>query len=183
MLTRRDALAPGIVAAAGQGVARRLLALPELAAAREVLAYLPIRNEVDTSLVAERLLAGGKRLLLPRCRKNAPGQLDLGPVSCLEEAVPGHYGILEPPEGCCRAPEAFAPDVVLVPGVAFDLQGGRLGFGGGYYDRLLALPMAARAFAVGVCYAFQLLPLLPTEPWDRPVNAVVTELQTVVVHS
>jgi len=181
MLARRDALSPDFVAAASLAVARQTMALPQVASACEVLAYLPIRNEVDATLVAGRLLDAGKRLLLPRCRKDAPGWLDLGPITCLSEAVPGRFGILEPPADCCRGPEAFAPDVILAPGVAFDLQGARLGFGGGYYDRLLALPMAANAFVVGLAYAFQLLPRLPADPWDRPVDAVVTELQTHLV--
>ena len=65
-----------------------------------------------------------------------------------------------------------------MPGVTFDTKGGRLGFGGGYYDRLLALPMAASALTIGLAYAFQVVPRLPAESWDKPVDILVTELQT-----
>ena len=181
MLARRSALAGSDASLASLAVAGNVFSLPAYRNAREIAAYLPIKNEVDAALVAERALADGKRLLLPRCRSDAPGLLDLGCVSCLSDVVPGRFGILEPRQAVCRPPEAFAPDVILVPGLAFDRRGNRLGFGGGYYDRLLALPMAAAAFVVGLGYAFQLVDHLPAEPWDRPVNAVVTDRQTLLV--
>lgn len=178
MLARRSGLAPGIVAANSRAITSAVLALPEWQQAVEALVYLPIRGEVDASALAESLLARGGRVLLPRCRDNAPGQLDLGCVSCLTEALPGRYGIPEPPADVCRPPEAFAPDVIVVPAVAFDRHGTRLGFGGGYYDRLLALPMAQKACLIGLAHDFQLVPRLPAEAWDKPVHLVVTELQT-----
>jgi len=178
MQARRAALTATDVALASQAVAQRVLALPAYRAAREVAAYLPVQNEADAALVAAQALADGKRLLLPRCRANAPGLLDFGCVSCLSDVVPGRFGILEPLEAVCRPPESFAPDLILVPGLAFDVQGRRLGFGGGYYDRLLALPQIARAFSVGLAFDFQLVAALPADSWDRPVNAVVTDRQT-----
>uniref|UniRef100_I2Q1N9 5-formyltetrahydrofolate cyclo-ligase n=1 Tax=Desulfovibrio sp. U5L TaxID=596152 RepID=I2Q1N9_9BACT len=178
MRRRREALAPAFVAEASAAVAARVAALPRFAAAREVLAYLPVRNEVDAGLLAKMVLDSGRRLLLPRCRPNAPGFLDLGCVADLTDAVPGRFGILEPRPELCVLPEAFAPGLILVPGLAFDAHGLRLGQGGGYYDRLLALPMAAGALAVGLAYAFQMVPRLPAEPWDRPVDLVATEQQT-----
>jgi 5-formyltetrahydrofolate cyclo-ligase len=180
MLARRAALAPDAVARASQAAAERIMALPAYREAREILAYLPVRNELDAGLVAGRALNDGKRLLLPRCRAGAPGLLDLGCVRCLSEVRPGRYGILEPPQQACQPPETFAPDLILVPGLAFDVRGNRLGFGGGYYDRLLALPTADSAFTVGLGYAFQLVLSLPAAPWDRPVNAVVTDRQTLL---
>ena len=181
MRARRAALAATDVALASQAIAARVLALPAYRAAREVAAYLPVQNEVDAALVAGQALADGKRLLLPRCRSDAPGLLDFGCVTCLSDVVPGRFGILEPREAACRPPQAFAPDVILVPGLAFDAQGRRLGFGGGYYDRLLALPQMARALSVGLAFDFQLVAALPADPWDRPVNAVVTDRQTTLI--
>ena len=180
ILARRSALAPEAVAAAGRLAAQRVLALPAYVQAREILAYMAVRNELDAGPIARQALAQGKRLLLPRCRDGAPGLVDLGCVGCLSEAVPGSYGILEPPREACRPPEAFSPDLILVPGLAFDRRGNRLGFGGGYYDRLLALPMAQKAFTAGLGYDFQLVPTLPADPWDQPVNAVVTDRQTLL---
>ena len=159
-------------------MAERVLALPQWAAARDILLYLSVKNEVDTYALAGQALAEGRGLLLPRCRPDAPGFLDLGRIAALSEVRPGRYGIPEPPAGRCRPPEAFAPDLILVPGLAFDLTGRRLGFGGGYYDRLLALPAMAQACVVGLAYAFQIVTRLPAESWDRPMDAVVTERTT-----
>ncbi|MHC1711594.1 MAG: 5-formyltetrahydrofolate cyclo-ligase [Solidesulfovibrio sp.] len=178
MLRRRDALSRDFVMAASQAVIRGVMQLPRWPLAGEVLAYLPIRNEVDATALVEDLLARGRRLLLPRCRDNQPGQLDLGCVSCLTDVTPGRYGILEPRQDLCLPPEAFAPDMILVPGLAFDATGARLGFGGGYYDRLLALPLATGAYIVGLGYDFQMTPRLPVAIWDKPMDAIVTELQT-----
>lgn len=180
MLAKRAALTVEAVALASQAAAARLLALPAYRTAREVAAYLPVKNEVDAAIIAGQALADGKRLLLPRCRDDAPGLLDFGCVTCLSDVVPGRFGILEPREAACRPPGAFAPDLILVPGLAFDGLGRRLGFGGGYYDRLLALPVMARAFSVGLAFDFQLVAALPADPWDRPVNAVVTDRQTIL---
>jgi 5-formyltetrahydrofolate cyclo-ligase len=178
MLRRRDALSRDFVTEASQAVQRGVAQFPRWQSAREVLSYLSIRSEVDTTALAEEILARGGRLLLPRCRDKEPGQLDLGCVSCLADTTPGRYGILEPRPDLCLPPEAFAPDLILVPGLAFDATGARLGFGGGYYDRLLALPMAAGAFVVGLGYAFQMVPRLPVAAWDRPMDAIVTEQHT-----
>ena len=183
MSARRAALTPEAVAAAGRSAAKRVLALPAYGRAREILAYMAVRNELDAGLIASQALADGKRLLLPRCRDGAPGLVDLGCVRCLSEAAPGSYGIPEPPREACLPPEAFSPDLILVPGLAFDRRGARLGFGGGYYDRLLALPMAQNAFIVGLGYDFQLVAALPAEPWDKPVNAVVSDRQTLLTTS
>jgi len=175
ILAQRAGLSLAFVARASQAVAERLEALPPFAAAHEILAYLPIRKEVDVAIVVERLLEAGRRVLLPRCRSDAPGLLDIGCIACLDDVTPGRFGILEPREALCHPPEAFAPDVILTPGVAFDPKGTRLGFGGGYYDRLLAQPMAAHACVLGLAYTFQIVPSLPVEPWDRPMDAIITE--------
>ena len=181
MRARREALSREFVETASRAVAAGVTRLLRWQDAREVLAYLPIRQEVDATFLVEALLARGGRLLLPRCRDDQPGELDLGCVSCLADARPGHFGIPEPRPELCRPPEAFAPDVIVVPGLAFDVRGARLGFGGGYYDRLLALPMAAEAYVVGLAYSFQLVERLPVESWDRPMDAIVTEQQTLLI--
>ncbi len=178
MRARRTALPREFVKTASETVAKRLFEQPRLASATEILAYLPIRNEVDAGFAARLALSLGKRLLLPRCRPGSPGVMDLGCVTRLDDLEPGSFGILEPCPDACRPAEAFSPDVILVPGLAFDPTGARLGYGGGYYDRLLSLPTTAGTFVVGLAYDFQIVPRLPREAWDKPVDAVVTEQQT-----
>lgn len=178
MLAKRRALAPEAVASASAVVTRGVLALPQWAAARTVLLYWPVRNEVDIRALAERALAEGRTLLLPRCRPGMAGLVDLGRIENLSELVPGCFGIPEPAAAICHPPESFQPDFIGVPGVAFDRAGRRLGFGGGYYDRLLAVPSMGHAAVVGLAYDFQVVERLPVEEWDRPMDILVTERTT-----
>ncbi|WP_035067963.1 5-formyltetrahydrofolate cyclo-ligase [Nitratidesulfovibrio termitidis] len=115
---------------------------------------------------------------------NCDNEMCLAPCACAADLKPGRYGIAEPDPARCPAIDmdaapgsasSFAPDLAVIPGVAFDLQGNRLGHGAGYYDRFLAHPAMARTALVGLAYAFQIVPALPVAPWDRPVHALCTE--------
>lgn len=171
MRARRAGLDSTDAAAAGEAVARRLESLPVMAEARRVAAYRAVRGE----LPLDALLAGGRRAVftLPR----VVGQR-LEFVAWREGLTfaPGAFGIPEPVGGDTVA---FADhDAVLVPLTAFDQRGHRLGQGGGFYDRALAsLPpdAATRPAIVGVGYSFQQVDEVPVEPWDLPLDAVVTD--------
>lgn len=178
LVERRMALTEAEVQAASRAVAERIRALPEWKNAWSVLLYWPIKNEVDTRPLLEELWKRGSMALLPRCRPEQPGFMDLCSCACEEDLTQGSFNIMEPAPCCATredSGEPFVPDLVLVPAVAFDSHGYRLGFGGGYYDRLLAKPEMDGALTIGLCYEFQRLPVLPTNAWDEPVQAVCTE--------
>lgn len=188
VLARRAALDAGAAARLSALAQGHLLAAPEWAAARTVLLYWPVRGEVDTAALVAAALAAGKRVALPRVvRWRVPAAPPPGvwgaagrglalhlyggdPV----ELAPGAFGILEPQPGS----PPVAPgelDLVVVPGVAFDPWGGRLGYGGGYYDRFLphVPPGVPR---IGLAFSFQLWPEpLPLAPDDVRVDAVATD--------
>jgi len=178
VIEQRDALPPAERAAASQAIAARIVALPEFAAAPSVLLTLPFRSEWDTRLVASAALAANKALLVPRVDPVAR-VLSLHRIESLTDAVvPGYRGI---PEPRAEAPHASPNDVAfaLVPGVAFDGGGRRLGYGGGYYDRLLPLlprgaPRIAGAFEV------QLVDTVPAAGHDLAVDMIVTPTRSVV---
>ena len=178
VIEQRDALPPAERAAASQAIAARIVALPEFAAAPSVLLTLPFRSEWDTRLVASAALAADKALLVPRVDPVAR-VLSLHRIESLTDAVvPGYRGI---PEPRAEAPHASPNDVAfaLVPGVAFDGGGRRLGYGGGYYDRLLPLlprgaPRIAGAFEV------QLVDTVPAAGHDLAVDMIVTPTRSVV---
>ncbi len=174
MLARRAALSADQVKAASQAVLDRLARLPVWDGVREALFYLPVKNEIDATGLLRSLWDKGVRILVPRCRKGQPGMLDLACIDDLAKTCPGSFGVPEPHESLCRPPDAFSPDLILVPGAVFDRKGGRIGFGGGYYDRLLAGPGAKNALTIGLAHAFQLVERLPSDPWDKPVDAVCT---------
>lgn len=181
MIARRSSQPDAERMALSRRIQEKILALPVIAQAREVLLYAPVRGEVDTSLLRDALWERGVRVLLPRCRPHEAGCLDLHRVTCVEELRPGKYGIPEPDPAVCDLIEAAAPNAVVVPGVAFDRTGARLGMGGGFYDRLLArMPEAA---AIAPAFGFQLLDEVPYDAWDRRMHFIVTESETIEVAS
>jgi len=154
--------------------ARHFLRHEKLASARSVAAYLTHGAEIDTAPLIEALLAAGRRVFVPKPRADRTMHLvELEPQASLR---PGRHGIDVPAQPTSRA-LLRELDVVLLPLLAFDLQGRRLGTGAGYYDRLLARRTSfRRPFLVGYAYAMQQREAaLPEDPWDRRLDAVITE--------
>jgi 5-formyltetrahydrofolate cyclo-ligase len=166
----RAALDPAAAAAASEAAQARLLALPEFRAARAVGLYLARPGETATGRILEAAFAAGCAVAVPArsgaglhyrfCRLRPGEALKAGPLGIGEPAEPEWIG-------------AGELDFIVVPGVAFDPQGRRLGHGRGCYDRLLA--GAGRAFKAGLCFDWQVAPAIPAEAWDVAMDAVVTE--------
>lgn len=167
---RRAALSPEELEAASRAVCARVASLPEWRTAKSVMAYAAARGEIDVGALLEMARSSGKALLLPHCE--GPGAMTARRVTDLAALTPGAYGIAEPPQDSEICPPERI-DFVLVPGVAFSRDGGRLGQGGGYYDRFLP---RCGAFSVGVCHGFALLERLPQEEHDARVRAVASPL-------
>lgn len=181
MLARRSALPADSASRVSEAIQSAIAGLPVFGQAREVLLYMAMRNEVRTDRLLDALLRRGIRVLLPRCEPEARGAMHLACLTCREELRPGMYGIPEPDPALCAKAEEFAPELAVIPGLAFDRRGRRLGYGGGYYDRLLALPALARTVLVAPAYSFQVMDTLPADPWDRPVHCLVTEHEIIEV--
>jgi 5-formyltetrahydrofolate cyclo-ligase len=173
VLARRAALGPAERIAAAGAVADALLALPEVRAAPVVLGFVPFGTEIPLEPALERVLASGKRLLVPYVDGE---RLRAAAVASLEELAPGFRGIREPVR---RTPvDPGEAGVVLVPGVAFDATGRRLGYGGGFYDAFLAA-LGRGAPRVGVCFDVQVVEEVPAGPGDERVDVVVTERRVI----
>lgn len=151
--------------------------------AQMVLIYAPFRGEVAIDRVEAAAVAAGKGLTLPRVHK-APRGLTLHAYSGDPTTLAkGAYAIPEPrPEWPTVAPGDV--DLVVVPGVAFDPQGNRLGYGGGYYDRFLPELKAANPGAVllGLAFGFQVVGALPRDPHDVPLDGVATDRGLLLAH-
>lgn len=145
----------------------RLTRLPELRGPKTVLLYAATSEEPDPGDLVPLLAERGSRTLFPRVRDE---HLDLVPVEDLTALRLGFRGIREP-VGVAVDPGAV--DVAIVPGLAFDPHGGRLGQGGGHYDRLL--PELGPAVTIGLCFSCQVVPRVPMEEHDVAVDLVVTE--------
>lgn len=167
---RRTALTPRELQVAGDVAARLVTQLPEWKQADTVCLYASFRGELPTDALLLLALLEGKRLLLPRVTNRTT--LTLHEVTDVAALRPSRLGIREPLPTSPTATLAEA-GLVLVPGLGFDGAGRRLGYGGGFYDRLLAKP-PRKLFVLGHCHAFQLVPRLPHEPHDLRVRAVAT---------
>jgi len=134
-------------------------------AAKTVYGYLPMNQEVRTEDILRQALADGKQVALPKCFGKT---MEFILVEDLSRVTSSAFGAPEPVENSPVARDETA--LVLVPGIAFDRRGHRLGYGGGYYDRFLA--REPEHPTISLCYDFQLLPHLEAEPHDIPVQTV-----------
>jgi len=153
-------------------IQQKLMDLPEFQLAQTVMLFLNFREEVETTALAEATLAGKKRLILPRC---APHGIIL-PIEVrdlTQDLEPGKYGIREPKLALGVVGPAEI-DLIVVPGSGFDLQGNRLGYGGGFYDRFFMLlrPSTPR---IALGFECQVIPQVPVGQYDALMTMLITE--------
>jgi 5-formyltetrahydrofolate cyclo-ligase len=170
------ALPPSERAAAQTRIEARVWEVPETAAARTLLLYASLPEEVATDGIAAEARRRGITLVYPRCLPQ--GLMTLHAVDAPDALRPGRFGIREPDAEACPVREVREIDAALVPGLAWDRAGHRLGRGGGYYDRLLAHPDWC-GFRCGLFFAAQETPDVPHEPWDICLDAIVTEAEVI----
>ncbi len=154
-----------------RAVADSVLASRLFRECQALVAYAAMADEIGVLALMKNALDQGKALYLPV--SDGDGAYALARVDSLErQLVPGRYGILEPTPDCPRAENLPGRTLWLVPGLAFDPEGNRLGRGGGFYDRLFQ--RHPQGFRLGICRECQVLEQLPREPWDQPVAALRT---------
>ncbi|MDA8443189.1 MAG: 5-formyltetrahydrofolate cyclo-ligase [Peptococcaceae bacterium] len=178
-LTKRAALSADERAAKSQNISERIKELPAFQEAKTVMLYLDFRGEVETEALIEELLVQGKRVVVPVCNADktiTPKQI----CNISADLQAGTWGIREPKPEVCPSVDPLEIDLVLVPGVAFDANGNRVGYGAGYYDRFVpqlraAVPLVALAFEA------QILPEIQPDPHDCPMHMVVTESRLIMV--
>ncbi len=165
--------------AAAHGVARRVAGLRLFASARRIAAYLAFDGELDPAPLLERAWAMGKRIYLPVLIGNPPVHLLFAPYDADTPMTPNHFGIPEPqaPSGDLLPPQQL--DLVLLPLVAFDDRGTRMGMGGGFYDRTFAFLNTPnhlhKPHLLGLAYEVQKVAALERQSWDVPLDGVATE--------
>lgn len=169
----RSSLSADRAAASSQLVQQRLLATPAYLSASAIVLYAPMEREVATAAIAADVIRSHRRLYYPIIEKTRR-RLTLGAVSNPGELRPGSFGVLEPHACEALEPEKLGTALVCVPGLAFTPGAARLGRGGGYYDRMIAV-LPDEAVTIGLGYSFQLLDRLPENDLDRRLDFVVTE--------
>jgi 5-formyltetrahydrofolate cyclo-ligase len=184
ILAQREQLPADTRAAHSAAIAEQLLQLPEYQQAGTVLGYMNFGAEFASELWIARVLADGKRLALPKVNHHT-NHLDLYWVEDPEnQLAAGLWGIREPVvERCERLDNPNEVEFALLPGVAFTRDGARLGYGGGFYDKLLARPdvrdWAHQPALVAAAFAMQVVERLPQEATDVKVEWIITEQETI----
>jgi 5-formyltetrahydrofolate cyclo-ligase len=174
VIAARDSLPAAVRRDFGALITPRLIELPAYRGARCVLAYMSIGSEYDSGAFVADVLARGKSLVLPRVDR-ATRSLRLHTVRDPgTDLVPGVWGIREPRTDRCPETAPAVVDFVLVPGVAFTARCERLGYGGGYYDRLIR-EFAGRPALVVAAFSLQIVSELPVTQSDQKVDVVITE--------
>lgn len=154
---------------------------------RKIAAYWPIRGEADIRPAMHALAHSGREILLPRVDEHKRGRMSFAawdPDQGAEKT--NRYGIPEPTDAASVAPSSL--DMVLTPLLAFCAIGGRLGAGAGYYDRAFARSQRSsqnrrHPLLIGIAYGFQQVDSLPMEPWDVPLDGIMTNLGLIIINS
>ena len=172
VINKRMALSPVEVKQKSASIKDKVCAMDEFKDAQKVMLYVDFRNEVQTGEMIIQALKEGKRVFVPitdiKNRKLYPTEISKYP----EDLVEGTWGILEPKKGSIIEPDKI--DLVIVPGVAFDNLGNRLGYGGGFYDRFLTKVKIGTPF-VAIAYELQIVNNVYPEEHDQPVHYIVSE--------
>ena len=183
LLRRRTALSADIQAEHSAAVQRRVLESPQWKTARAVALYMNARNEIATDCLLEQAWSDGKQVFLPRCLPSSAGEglMVFVPVTGYDQLVKGAFGLLEPASELPALPRErpqTLPELVLVPAVGLSPAGARIGYGKGFYDRLLSLPGWNEVPRLALIHSLQLADF-PADPLDVPLHGYVTEKELV----
>ena len=170
----RASIAPDERLRLAEAIEARAFSLPALTGANTIMLFASFGSEVPTGAMGDRLRAEGRRTLYPFL---SSGEMRVGEVHRADEMVKSAYGPLEP--AARLSISAAEIDVVLVPGLAFDRAGFRLGYGGGHFDRFL-VHLPASAVRVGLAFHVQVIDPVPRGPGDRAVEIIVTDQETIL---
>lgn len=151
------------------------LSCDEYKKAEVVFAFISKDIEVETKEIITQALADGKKVAVPRCNTEER-LMDFYYINSFDDLVKGAYNLMEPDKEKCRLVTQYSSGVCIIPGLVFDRDGYRIGFGKGYYDRFLS---SYKGVSIGVCYSRCLEVELPRGYFDRPVDIIVTEKYTI----
>lgn len=176
MLEVRDSIPQALRSQKSQSIANQIFQIVESEKSSVIMTYVSFRSEVETHEIIDRLISLGKTVLVPLVKREQREQRELKTYQILDRNLDlgkGHYGIQEPIPERCQLFNESKIDLILVPGVAFDRLGYRIGYGAGYYDRFLK--RCSQALSVGLAYKEQMVADVFHLQWDVPVKRVVTD--------
>jgi 5-formyltetrahydrofolate cyclo-ligase len=159
-------------------ITERILSMPGMDGWKTLFVYVNFRSEVETFQLIQRCLEKDKRVVVPLVDSAQSTMIALQVTDLEEDLQPGYFEIPEPDPAKTSRVDGKEIDVVVLPGSVFDIEGGRLGYGGGYYDRFLVND-APQACRIGLAFELQVVPAVPLEPHDQRLDYLVTEKKTI----
>ncbi len=171
ILEQRDKLEPDIKKELDKKIFSELIDSEAYKNASVIFVFVNFKSEVDTHEIIKQALKDSKTICVPKINTKER-EMEIFKINSLEELKEGYYGILEPGEDC-PAVNSNDIDLVLMPGAAFDRQGGRIGYGGGFYDRFLSR-MNKKVDKIALAFDFQILDRVPMDEFDVRVDGIVT---------
>lgn len=173
VLRERAKLSPELHEAYSERIMELVASTTYYKNAKTIMCFVSFGSEMDTSMIINKALADGKRLVVP-IAVHETKELIPSLITSMDELEPGYFNILTPKAEFVRPIEPDEIDVILVPGVAFDHHGYRVGYGGGFYDRFLTRTRKdAKRIAIG--FSLQILDQVPRESFDLPVEMIISE--------
>ncbi len=148
---------------------QKVIELKEYKRANTIFVYVSFGSEVETKRIIERIISDGKYAVIPKCDTKSH-TMHTFKIDSLSQLKKGAYGIEEPCEDCVEVLKEHI-DLVVVPGLCFDLKGNRLGYGGGYYDRFLA---DFKGFTVGLSYNECIADIVPADEYDCRLDLIIS---------
>lgn len=181
VLADRDLLDPVERKAKSDEIHRRFFRLTEQYHLKSYFLFVSFRSEVETLGLINQLLSQGKIVTVPVVSVKEKKMTAVRLINPEEDLVAGYYGILEPSKKIIaeRKVDHASIDIVVLPGSVFDERGGRLGYGGGFYDRFLAQEIQPSALRVALAFELQIQIEVPQQPHDMPVDFIITEKRTI----
>lgn len=176
----RKSLSPEEIRSKSLLITDKLIGLEKFSLSRLVMTYMSFNNEVETGGLIKRLIETGKRIAVPLTVRGDWKSRHILPceIKDMETGLaPGTYGILEPTEPL-HVVDPKEIDLVIVPGVAFDLKRNRIGFGAGYYDRFLST-LPVECIKIGLAFDLQVVDEIPAGEFDIPLNMIITESRVI----
>lgn len=155
-------------------ITEKFLSLEDYISCKTLFTFVSSDIEVDTTQIIKRALADGKNVAVPKCTDKT-GHMDFYYINSLDDLKTGYFSILEPDVEICKKAEELT-GLCIVPGLCFDYEGYRIGFGKGYYDRFL---QKFKGATVGICYSKCIEKELPKGAYDKSVDIIVTDKFTI----
>ncbi len=168
--SRRENMSSEKKTALDEQIANNIKKLNEYKPAKTVLIYVSTAIEVSTINIIQMALNDGKKVAVPRCIKDTR-EMEFHYINSVDELSPGTFSVLEPPSDFPVVTD-FTGCLMIVPGMQFDMNGYRIGYGKGYYDRYMS---KFTGISVGICYSNELVPFMYHGKYDKAVNIIVTD--------